>query len=193
MRLLQVCVGAIHLLDLEDDKRTLPEDLRPADAASTGEGVQISDELVIELHEHLTPGHDHLLARAPPLAPRQHFWPGAGSAGDGRDQVSEADGESECCGHCLLQAVSCPSVGCQGADEQHGHAGCGCDPHREPEEPGQDTGDGGELGDANEPVARPRDTEVAGRRQHLRLGRQLPEGGNEASSGEQEREGDEHG
>ena len=55
----------------------------------------------------------------------------------------------------MLEAVSYPSVDGQGADEQHGHAGCGRDPHREPEVPGQDAGESGELGDADEPVARP--------------------------------------
>ena len=93
----------------------------------------------------------------------------------------------------FLEAVSRPPVHTDGTDEQHGHAGCGRDPDREPVEPGQDTGGGGELGEADEPVARPRDTEVAGRRQHLRVGRQLPEGGNEAGGCEQEREDDEHG
>ena len=66
-------------------------------------------------------------------------------------------------------------------------------PDRSPSEPGQDTGGGRQLGDADEPVTRPGDTKVARRRQHLRLGRQLPESGSEARGCEHKRESDEHG
>lgn len=57
------------LLGFDDRSRSLPEEVGSVGATRRSDPIQFGDQFVIELDEHLTPGHDHMLAHMVMLTP----------------------------------------------------------------------------------------------------------------------------
>lgn len=82
-------------------------------------------------------------------------------------QIGEADRESDDRGGGVLEAVPRTPMGGQGADEEEGHRRRGDETHPAPTESDENTRRCSEFSRSDEPVAGPRDAEVARGRQHL--------------------------
>jgi hypothetical protein len=57
----QFSVCGQGVLGINDSLGATPKELRPVRAKSFGELIEVVDQVVVELYEHLTSSHDHMV------------------------------------------------------------------------------------------------------------------------------------